>query len=189
MSQRFLLSFLILLSSSCKESTKDLFNDAEYYSNRKDYRKAIDVYNEIIKRADTLQLAHFERGLCFQKIGEYNKAIDDYDRVVELHPPRIIDFIPNRNSPWIPEKDKYIVDPNEAIYQRARVKYLMGNLDGSFNDFQICVENNFNQYNCYLWQGTIQIRSGHKEQGCEFYQKAILFEPIEAPKLIDKYCN
>ena len=101
----------------------------------------------------------------------------------------------NADSPLADEEARTQVPYDDALYQRAQVKYHMDSLRSSFADFQELVDKGYREKsNCVLWQGTIYVRSGKREKGCEYFEKARQFAldseaKGEADKMIGAYCN
>ena len=64
----------------------------------------------------------------------------------------------------------------------------------SFKDFQILVNSNYNEKsNCILWQGTLWIKGGKPDKGCEYFKKAKEIaltqdDRQEADRMINSYC-
>lgn len=104
-------------------------------------------------------------------------------------------FTLNEDSPFADEEARAQVPYNDALYQRAQVKYFMDSLKSSFIDFQTLVDNNYEEKsNCLLWQGTIYIRSGKTDKACTYFdnakQVALTNSDInEADKMIATYCR
>jgi tetratricopeptide (TPR) repeat protein len=53
------------------------FNKGKCFTSSQNYHDAIEAYDKAIEEDITFAEAYFERGLCYNKIGEYNKEIND----------------------------------------------------------------------------------------------------------------
>src|SRR5437773_1362471 len=91
---------------SCKETNKNLFDKAYKLSKSKKTKEASDVYSKIIQRDSTIQVAYYNRGLCYFEMNLFDKAINDFNKVISLQPKQSLVFIPNRNSPFISDSDR-----------------------------------------------------------------------------------
>ena len=58
------------------------------------YKKAIDDFNQVIRMNENYALAYNNRGLCYDKLNEYDLAIIDYEKSIELNP---LDYRPYFN--------------------------------------------------------------------------------------------
>jgi serine/threonine-protein phosphatase 5 len=197
MSIKLLFSILtcLILFSSCKETNEQLLDKAYDLSKEKNYDKAIEVYSKVIKSNNKLQLAYYNRGFAYLGLKKYDKALWDFNKVMALqtHGSFIITY--NQDSPFANEEAKAQVPYNDALYQRAQVKYFMDSLKSSFIDFQTLVDNSYEEKsNCVLWQGTIYVRSGKTDKACEYFDKAKQFaltddDRNEADKMLQTYCR
>src|SRR5690242_19952114 len=101
MSIKIILSFIIFLfgCTSCKQTKEQLLDKGYAFSKQKKYDKAIEVYNEVIKRSGKLQLAYYNRGFAYLAIKQYDRALWDFNKVMSLqtHGDYIITY--NQNSP------------------------------------------------------------------------------------------
>jgi tetratricopeptide (TPR) repeat protein len=175
---------------SCKETNKNLLDKAYKLSQNKKAKEAIDVYSKIIQRDSTIQVAYYNRGLCYFEVDAFDKAINDFNKVISLQPKESIVFIPNRNSQFISDADRLKVSYLEALFQRAQVEYFMDSLKSSFIDFKACIDNGFELTNeCYRWLGIIYIDSGLKEKGCESFNKALILGDTTANGFIKRNCD
>lgn len=165
------------------------------YSKQKKYDKAIETYTKVINRNSKLQLAYYNRGFDYLATKQYDKALWDFNKVMALqsHGDFIITY--NQNSPFADEEARVQVSYNDALYQRAQVKYFMDSLKSSFIDFQTLVDNNYEEKsNCLLWQGTIYVRSGKTDKACTYFdnaKQAALTDDDrnEAIEMIKTYCG
>jgi len=185
---------LLFLFASCKESNEQLLDKALNYSKQKKYDKAIETYTEVIKRNNELQLAYYNRGFDYVDIKQYDKALWDFNKVMALqtHGNFIITY--NQNSPFSDEEAKAQVPYNDALYQRAQVKFYMDSLKSSFQDFQTLINSNYEKSNCIMWQGTLWIKDGKTDKACEYFEKAKLLaqtdnDKHEANEMIKTYCG
>jgi len=191
----FSLITLLILFASCKQTNEQLLDKAYDLSKKKQYDKAIEVYNKVIKSNSKLQLAYYNRGFAYLGLKQYDKALWDFNKVMALQTHGNFIMTYNQDSPFADEEAKAQVPYNDALYQRAQAKYFMDSLKSSFIDFQTLVDNNYEEKsNSILWQGTIYIRSGKTDKACEYFDKAKQFaltddDRNEAEKMLKTYCG
>jgi tetratricopeptide (TPR) repeat protein len=189
----FLISFFLLVS--CRQTTEQLLNKGYNLSKEKKYDEAIKVYTEVIKRNRKLQLAYYNRGLAYNATKQYNKALADFNEVMSLQTSGgyIVTF--NKDMPYASDEVRAQVPYQDALYQRAQVKYYMDSLRSSFRDFQALIENNYEEKsNCLLWQGTIYLRNKKSDRACDYFNQAKQIavsddDKKQADEMISTYCS
>ncbi|MFN8290742.1 MAG: hypothetical protein U0U70_10820 [Chitinophagaceae bacterium] len=191
----FIVLSLAVVLVSCKQSNEQLLNKGYKLSKQKKYDKAIEIYTDVIRRNDKLQLAYYNRGFAYVATKQYNNALADFNKVMSLQTFGSIIMTYNQESPFADEEARAQVPYNDALYQRAQVKYFMDSLASSFTDFQTLVDKGYEEKsNCLLWQGTICVRGGQPSKGCEYFNKAKEFaltddDKKEADEMIKIYCG
>ena len=181
--------------NSCKQSDDDLFDKAYSLTKEKKFDDAIKVYDELIHRNNKLQLAFYNRGFCYLNTQKYFNALADFNKVMDMQTFGDYTLSYNKDMPYATEEMKASVPYNDALYQRAQVKFLMDSLRSSFIDFQTLVNNNYSEKsNCILWQGTIYVKSGKTDKACDYFNNAKQVaitndDKNDADKMIKTYCK
>ena len=197
MSFKPFLYFVVFSSifSACAPTNDELFDKAYRLSHKKKYNEAIKIYTEIISRNSQLQLAYYNRGIDYISQKSYKLALADFNRVMSLQTIGEGRIIYNQNVPFADDVVRAQVPYNDALYQRAIVKFYMDSLKSSFIDFQALVsDNDAEKSNCIIWQGTIWVKAGKREKACEYFQKAkqvanTADQKQEADEMIQTYCS
>jgi tetratricopeptide (TPR) repeat protein len=185
----------LYLLTSCKQTNEQLLDKAYNLNKQKKYDKAIDIYDEVINRNSKLQLAYYNRGFAYLQTKKYDKALADFNKVIALQAHGDIIITYNKDMPYADEETRSQVPYDDALYQRAQVKYFMDSLKSSFLDFQTLIDKNYEEKsNCILWQGTIYIRSGKKDKACSYFDNAKQValtddDRNEANEMIKTYCG
>ena len=180
----------LFLFTSCKESNEQLLDKAFILVKNKNYTEAIKVYDNIIKSNNKIQLAYYNRGYCYLVLKNYPKALNDFNKTMALQTINGAVVTYNGNSPFSKEEDRTQASFLDALYQRAQVKFYMDSVSSSFKDFQALVDNNYkDKGNCILWQGTLLIKIGKKDQACKYFNKAKQLGDEEADLMINTYCG
>jgi tetratricopeptide (TPR) repeat protein len=190
--------YTVLLSSlivSCKQTNQDLIDKGIKLANRKKFKEAIEVYTKVLNQNPKLQLAHFNRGICFIEIKDYPKAYADFDTIMALQTHG--DFIINLNdqSPYTGEEARTQIPFHDALFQLAQVKFYMDSIQSAYKDFQRLIDKNYvKKVFCILWQGTLWYQAGENEKACSFMQTARKLaktqeEVSESDEMIKAYCK
>ncbi len=89
---------------------------AEYYENKKDYRKALNIYTEAMvlypKYKKVLEVAIFRRGLMLLKLKKFEEAIDAFNEFILKFP----------GSRFVKDAENYIEEAEFGIGKREFVK-------------------------------------------------------------------
>ena len=183
-----------IIAASCKQTNADLINRGVALAKQKKYKEAINLYTKVINRNDKIQLAYYDRGFSFIAIKNYSLALRDFNKVLSLQ--TIGDFVytENPNTSFASDEARMQVPYNDALYQRAQIKFYMDSLRSAFKDFQTLVNSDYQKSNCLAWQGTIWIRNGNKDKACEYFERAKQTASSEEDKqdandFIKTYCQ
>lgn len=76
----------ILLLSSCGKSAEELLLEAEKYDEIGQYEKGIEILNQAIEKDPEYLGAYINRGAYKSSLKDYESAISDYKKVLELDP-------------------------------------------------------------------------------------------------------
>lgn len=193
----FAIFFCCFTLVCCKESNEDLINKGVRFHNKGNYKRAIEIYSKAIRRNGKLQLAYYNRGLCYLEIKEYSKSLNDFNTVLRLKTVGEGKFIFNfnPNSPIADEEARTQVDYYDALYQKAQVELVMDSLISSYRDFQRLVDTEYKwTVICVLYQADIWHISGYEDKACEFANKAKKFaitndDKLKVDKSLKSYCK
>lgn len=193
---KIIFIFLLLVATvSCKEkqeSVQDLVNKGVDLVDQKKFEEGIALYSKAIKQNPKVQLAYYNRGIAYTEIKEYNKAVADFDKILQLKN-NLVKMIDSDFNPSAEGQGQ--VDYGNVFYQRAVVKSYMDSLQSSFNDFQRAIEYRYSDSsNCLVLQGVLFGRAGKHENACEYFEKAkkaaqTTAQQKEAISMINNYCG
>ncbi len=142
-----------------------------------DFNKAIELNS---KNAE----AYINRGIAYNKIGNYNQAIVDYDKAIELDP-KNAEAYNNRGTSYtklgqhqqaLEDYSKAIeLNPKNAITYRGRglVYYNLGNYKQAIADFDKAIELNPKFAEAYYGRGLIYGKLDNPNQAIADFDKAI----------------
>src|SRR5690606_13828347 len=67
-----------------KKEAAEFFERGNYHFKKREYERAIELFSEAIDKIPDFADAFNNRGLCFEKQGNLEKAASDYLKAVEL---------------------------------------------------------------------------------------------------------
>ena len=193
-----IIIFLSLTLASCRDGNREtdkkkLDRGADLASSGK-FIEAINLYSVVIRRNPKIQLAYYNRGICYLELQEYSKALFDFESVINLQ--TVNGMILWKNSDFY-NSDEAVgqVPHKDVVFQRAIAKAELDSFASSFADFQNLINANYEEKsNCMLWQGTILGRMGRPSKACEYFEKAKQIAVTEedlkaATDALTKYCE
>jgi tetratricopeptide (TPR) repeat protein len=185
----YLLALTALLSFGCKQTNDQLNGEGVRLYNQGNDLDAIKYFSRVIEQNNKLQIAFYNRSLCYSDLKRYALALNDLNQIRALQGdgPQLI--FSNLGSRFASEENRDQVPVMTVLFERAKVKFFMDSLKSSFIDFRTCLDNQYEINKSRLWLGTIYIRTGNKAKGCDLYQQAKNFGDDEAGNLIKTNCN
>jgi tetratricopeptide (TPR) repeat protein len=142
------------------------YNRAYSKSMIKDFRGAIQDYNNTIELEYRLAEAYFERGYCNDQINNTNEAINDYTKAIEIN--------------------KEYAD---AYNNRAFTKLKQKDYKAAIKDFDKAIKIKPDFLGAYVNRGFAKKESGDKSGACKDWAKAVDLGYIEANKFIKNNCE
>jgi len=183
---------IALLDKAIEKNPQNLYaltNRGVDKSILEDYEGAIEDYTKIIKISPRNSLAYLNRGNNKARLGNYLEAIEDYNKVI-----RIKGGGETKNGNlfyidigYMKDFDEFYVSMEEVHFQRGLARYHIDSLKLALNDFDFCIQKNFELLSCYYMIGLIYIAYGNMEEAYLALNKSILLGNPEAQKIIDKY--
>src|SRR6266496_900637 len=105
---------------SCSPSTEELYIKAKKLQDKKEYSKAIGVYDLIIHREPRFQDATFMKAYCHLQDSNYAKALYYFEFILSMKGVNNgTGFIMEKNPdiPFASEEDKHQISVQEVYYQ------------------------------------------------------------------------
>ena len=142
-----------------------------------------------------LSVAHYNRAIQFRKIGQYDRAVEDYDRALALQPDDAGTY-DNRGIAYVlmgdyerglQDFDKAIeLQPREvsAYFNRALTHERMGHLEKAFADIQHVLKLGLKSGAVYRARCSIRLKTGHLDEALADCQEAVRRQPRN-PEFLD----
>jgi len=119
-----------------------------------DLQSAIIEYSNGLKFASDNPSLYFNRGLCYAQLGQYKKAIQDFDQVIQ--------------------QDEFFA---EVYFNRANAHTLLGDYTAATADFNKAIEQRPDDVNALYGRGVIHLLSQNNEEAIDDFDMIISLEP------------
>jgi tetratricopeptide (TPR) repeat protein len=195
--QSILVSIVLaIFIFSCAPNIDQLISKAKKLEKKGQYKKAIEVYEKIIRQKPLFQDVRFRKAYCSLLDSNYSDALKEFKSILFLK--GIVDdngktkqFIMelNPNMPFADEEAKHQVSFKEVYYQMGITYYYMAVLDSAYIYFQDVVNRNYRKAESLEWQGLIWVSADSFDKGCGFFRQAEQLGESNATTLIKQYCK
>jgi tetratricopeptide (TPR) repeat protein len=146
----YILAIIAIYLFGCQEINEQVIHEGNLLLDQGNDSGAIKEFSKVIARNKKLQVAYYDRSLCYTDLKEYALALKDLNIIFALQGDGPFSFVMNPNSPFATEEDKSQVQTMTVLFERAKVKFLMDSLKSSFIDFQTCLDNQYQMNKCHL---------------------------------------
>ncbi len=135
----------------------------------KDYYSAIEYFTKYNSKYVNY-MSHMMVGLSKANLNDFNGAIVDYDKSIEILP--------------------YVTKNDSRPYEnRANAKIELKDYYGAIADFTKVIELSPNDSGAYRNRGSAKFFLRNVSGACTDWRKAITLGEASARKLVNKYCN
>ncbi|HLE62766.1 MAG TPA: tetratricopeptide repeat protein, partial [Pyrinomonadaceae bacterium] len=198
---RALLSFLLVMalcSAALTQSSRiagpqtadEHLQRATDYLNKKDYQKAIEACNEVLKLDPRHAKAYFNRALAHFNLKDYDKAIDDSTQAIKINP-QYAEAYHNRGTASglkgkytealadIDQAIKLSPQLAEAYFSRGVINNALGNNDRAIANYSRAIKLDPQLGKAYYNRGTSYFRNKDYDRALSDYTKTISLMPSE----------
>jgi len=170
-----------------------VYYERYYENNRYELEQKKDKTGDTLREKTTLKdpkdaKAYFNRGLAYDDKGQYDQAISDYSKAIELNP-RLADAYNNRGNAYknkgqngqaISDYSKAIeLNPRlaDAYYNRGNSYDDKGQYDQAISDYSNAIEINSGIAEAYTNRGNAYSKKSQYDKAISDYSKAIEINP------------
>lgn len=153
-----------------------------------DYKGAIEDYSRIIKIDSDNTLAYLNRGKNKGRLEDNNGAIVDYDKAIATKGGEQI-YLNWTENEFFETGYEFDVPMEEILYSRGVARYEIDSLKTSFDDFNFCIEKNYELHSSYYWRGLIYLAADMEKEGCDDLKNAHELGNPDAKEIISQYCK
>jgi len=165
-----------------------LLETASNHCNKGDFKQGIHLYSQYIKQNNQDPKAYYQRGKAYFKIKDYNAAISDLNKAMQLAPDDahltsergLIYFMAKKEDKAISDFDKAVeLEPENPFRyaSRAFIKDRLNDLEGAKADYQKALELDPEDAISYNNLGLVLDKMGHKKKADDNFEKAATIDP------------
>jgi tetratricopeptide (TPR) repeat protein len=153
------------------------------------WKNGVVLWTYVIeKNIQKVPMAYYNRGVAYERMGQYDKAIEDYNRAITLNP-NYVEAYCNRGGTYekMDQYDKAIEDYNRAItlnpnyietyYNRGVTYEKMDQYDKAIEDYNRAITLNPNYIEAYYNRGVAYEKMGQYNKAIENYSIVINLNP------------
>ncbi|MFD2561488.1 tetratricopeptide repeat protein [Aquimarina rubra] len=170
------------------ENIYALLNRALDKSILKDYEGSIKDYSKVIELDERNTLAYINRGNVKNVINDFKGAIEDCEKAIKTKGTESIYMDLSENS-FVDLGFEFDVKMEKIRFERGIARYNIDSLKLAFEDFDFCVEKNYELALSYYWRGIIFLSYGMNNEGCEDLFESQKLGNENAKELIEKNCK
>lgn len=165
-----------------------LVNQAVAYIQKKDYKGAGTIFDDLIKNYPKYSMSYLTRGAMYLETGDTVKALTDYDKAIEIDPYYAQSY-GNRAIVLFQKNDLKgaLADLNEAIRLNSResgyfinrglVRYHMNDLRGAMADYDQVIRMDKQNLIARFNRGLLRFQVGDNNRAIEDFDVVIAMEP------------
>ncbi len=153
-----------------------------------DYNGAIEDYSRIIEIDADNALAYLNRGKNKKRLDNIQGAIDDFEMAIRTKGGELF-YIDKVENSFIDSGFEFDVEMEVIRFERGVARYHIDSLRTAFDDFNFCIQKNFELPASYYWRGLIYLAYGMKTEACNDLIKSHEIGDPDAYEMIEKYCK
>jgi tetratricopeptide (TPR) repeat protein len=153
-----------------------------------DYEGSQEDYTKILELDSNNALAFLNRGKNKKRLEDYQGAIEDFEKAIKTKGGEMLYMDKVENS-FVDTGFEFDVAMEEIRFERGIARYNIDSLNLAFEDFNFCLEKNFERSASLYWRGIIYIAYGMNKEGCTDLNEAQKLGDHDAQEMIDKYCK
>ena len=153
-----------------------------------DYEGAISDYTRIIEIDSDNALAFLNRGKNKKRLEDYQGAIEDFEKAIKTKGGEMLYMDKVENS-FVETGFEFDVSMEEIRFERGIARYNIDSLKLAFDDFNFCIDKNFEKPASLYWRGIIYVAYGMNQEGCSDLKEAHKLGDTDAKEVIKEYCK
>jgi tetratricopeptide (TPR) repeat protein len=177
-------------TSTTTNTTSNLLAQADQLYNQQDFAKAADAYGKVLEQDPSNAEALFRRAYSYGEAGDYQKSIDDYNKLLQVGYSPLswvynnlgYDYSQmNNEAQAVPQYDKALeLDPTyaQAAFNRAYSYGRLGQYQKAIDDVNLALKLNFSDTAlAYNNRGWYYQQLNDNDQAMADYDQALTTDP------------
>lgn len=188
---------MLALAVSC-QSEEQSKGDTLYA--KKDYKGAIEAYNEYLKLHPSHVKSLYNRGRSFEELNQYDEALKDFEKVLDIDGKNTSAMLSLAKYYYrsenfdqslyfaelaIKEKD----DLAEGYFWVGRAAHHMGEFPKARSGYNNAINLNRQYGEAFLYRGALSMQEKKKSSACQDFNQAVKLGVKEAESAVSKYCK
>ena len=153
-----------------------------------DYVGSMDDHSKIIEIDPDNTLAFFNRGIAKTNLNDYQGAIVDFEKAIETKGGETL-YIDKVENSHIDQGVEFDVEMKKIRFERGLARYHIESPELAFDDFNFCIEENYNKPTSLYMRGIIHLILGMKQEGCIDLKEAHKLGETYALETITQHCK
>lgn len=159
-----------------------------------DYESAIAYLDTVINSHPNTIEAYTWRAEYKRMLERYDEAMNDVNKALGLKNvqydgndiigPHEFDY----KKPF-PPGNKFDIELEFVVYERAAVNYHLGNFDQAFKDLKFCKLETSQPINTHYYMGLLLLEFGRNEEACVEFEISFSFGEEAALYYLEEYCG
>jgi tetratricopeptide (TPR) repeat protein len=186
-----------LIIFSCED--KDELDRANQLYNEGSYQESIAFYNKHLQMKPADEIAIYNRGRAYEELGQYDKAVKDFLKVIEIDPRNIGAYL-SYGKHFYRQKDyenaafqfekayKLNTSSSRSATLLARSYHKNGEVEQAMEYYNIAINNDKENAEAYLYRGALKVHL-NQSGACNDMKMAMNIGYDGAEELYRKYCN
>ena len=142
----------------------NLFQEAQHSFVEGDFHKSIELFSEAEAEGCNPVNTHLSKGAAYLRLQEYDKAIEDFERVLEID------------------------SDNERAYYFRGIAYMnKGEFDKAEKDLTSSIMRNHKRGAAFFARGLAHGELGHEDEAMRDFKTAIAFSDVEVDNFLAEY--
>ena len=182
---------ILLLDKAIEKDPENIYaliNRGVDKSILEDYTGAINDYTKIIEIDSDNALAFLNRGKNKKRLEDYQGAIEDFEKAIKTKGGEMIYMDKVENS-FVETGFEFDVAMEEIRFERGIARYNIDSLRLAFDDFNFCIDKNYEKPASLYWRGIIYVAYGMNQEGCSDLKEAHKLGDSDAQEMINEYCK
>jgi tetratricopeptide (TPR) repeat protein len=123
------------------------------------------------------------RGKNKKRLEDYHAAIEDFEKAIRTKGGESI-YMAKVENPFVETGFEFDVGMEEIRFERGIARYKIDSLRTAFDDFNFCIQKNFELPASYYWRGLIYLAYGKKTEACTDLKKSQELGDSDAHEII-----